>query len=333
MTPVTPGPVLEPVADPARQAGFEDPPPRLGLFTDTSMCIGCHACEVACEEWNGLPSASSPDGGAPASGLNGTHWRHVRAVAQWRQAGVQVTTAAQARARLAAEEPATTTPDGRQAAPALAAAPGPADSDGAEPVRWLLSSDVCAHCTLAGCLDVCPTGAIFRSELGTVVVQQDVCNGCGACVPACPYGVIGPRPAGRPAGRPSGAVRRRGVVGKCTLCYDRMLVGTEPACAKACPTGAIQFGTLEDLWARADERLRRLRAAGVAEARLHGRDPGDGVGGAGAFALLLDEPEAYGLPPDPVVPTADLPAMWRAVGWAAATMVAAVGASFAVLRR
>ena len=115
---------------------------------------------------------------------------------------------------------------------------------------------------------------------------------------------------------------------KCTLCYDRISVGAEPACAKACPTDSIQFGVLDELRERADARLGRLHGQGVREARLYGRDPLDGVGGDGAFFLLLDEPEVYGLPPDPVVTTRDLPDMWRRVALAAAGLVVTVGASF-----
>ena len=158
-----------------------------------------------------------------------------------------------------------------------------------------MASDVCKHCTHAACLDVCPTGAIFRTEFGTVVVQQDICNGCGYCVPACPYGVLDKR-------------EDDGRIFKCTLCYDRLSAGQEPACAKACPTDSIQFGELEELRERAAGRVEQLHEAGVAEARLYGHDPDDGVGGDGAFFLLLDEPEVYGLPPDPVVTTRDLPA-------------------------
>ena len=160
-------------------------------------------------------------------------------------------------------------------------------------LRWLMSSDVCKHCTHAACLDVCPTGALFRTEFGTVVVQPDVCNGCGYCVPACPYGVIDQR-------------KEDGRVFKCTLCYDRLKVGEEPACAKACPTESIQFGELDELRERADRRVAELHEQGVDVARLYGHDPDDGVGGDGAFFLLLDEPEVYGLPPDPVVTTRDL---------------------------
>jgi formate dehydrogenase iron-sulfur subunit len=103
----------------------------------------------------------------------------------------------------------------------------------------------------------------------------------------------------------------------------------EPACAKACPTNSIQFGPLDELRERAGHRLAQLHEAGVRDARLYGENPDDGVGGDGAFFLLLDEPEVYGLPPDPVVTTRDLPSMWRHVGAAAATLTAAAIASFA----
>ena len=110
---------------------------------------------------------------------------------------------------------------------------------------------------------------------------------------------------------------------KCTLCYDRLTDGQEPACAKACPTESIQFGDLDELRARAGKRVQVLHEAGTTEARLYGDDPDDGDGGAGAFFLLLDEPEVYGLPPDPVVTTRDLPAMWRRAGLAAAGLALA----------
>jgi formate dehydrogenase iron-sulfur subunit len=183
-----------------------------------------------------------------------------------------------------------------------------------------MASDVCKHCTHAACLDVCPTGAIFRTEFGTVVVQQDVCNGCGYCVPACPYGVLDKREGD-------------GRIFKCTLCYDRIGAGLEPACAKACPTDSIQFGELEELRERAGGRVEQLHEAGLVQARLYGHDPQDGVGGDGAFFLLLDEPEVYGLPPDPIVTTRDLPTMWRNVALAASALLAGAAAAFAGARR
>ena len=187
-------------------------------------------------------------------------------------------------------------------------------------IRWLMSSDVCKHCTHAACLDVCPTGALFRTEFGTVVVQPDICNGCGYCVPACPYGVIDLREGD-------------GRAWKCTLCYDRLKEGQTPACAQACPTESIQFGELAELQERADRRLAELHEKGVDVARLYGRDPEDGVGGDGAFFLLLDEPEVYGLPPDPVVTTRDLGSIWKHVGAAAAALTGLGVASFVGRRR
>jgi formate dehydrogenase iron-sulfur subunit len=193
-----------------------------------------------------------------------------------------------------------------------------------------MSSDVCKHCTHAACLDVCPTGALFRTEFETVVVQEDVCNGCGYCVPACPFGVIDRRnlPRQDPPKLPVITKQEDGRAWKCTLCYDRLKGGHEPACAKACPTESIQFGPLDELRERADRRLEKLQAEDWNGARLYGRDPDDGVGGFGAFFLLLDEPEVYGLPPDPVVTTSHLPEMWKTAAVATGALVLGVVAGF-----
>jgi len=170
---------------------------------------------------------------------------------------------------------------------------------------------------------------VCSSDLfGTVVVQQDICNGCGYCVPACPFGVLDKRHLPATTDPPPAILGRKedGRVWKCTLCYDRLKGGHEPACAKACPTKSIQFGPLEELRERADARLAKLSAEGWNGAQLYGRDPDDGVGGFGAFFLLLDDPEVYGLPPDPVVTTRDLPAMWTNMFAAAGAMLAGVAA-------
>jgi formate dehydrogenase iron-sulfur subunit len=161
---------------------------------------------------------------------------------------------------------------------------------------------------------VCPTGALFRTEFGTVVVQEDVCNGCGYCVSACPFGVIERR-------------EEDGRAWKCTMCYDRLKGDQEPACAQACPTDSIQFGELEELRERAGARVERLVEAGEGGARLYGAVPGDGVGGFGAFFLLLDEPEVYGLPPDPVDPVRHVGATWSAAAAAALALGAGVAAA------
>jgi formate dehydrogenase iron-sulfur subunit len=115
---------------------------------------------------------------------------------------------------------------------------------------------------------------------------------------------------------------------KCTMCYDRLGAGQEPACAKACPTESIQFGPLDELRERAAARVEALHEEGVPEAQLYGHDPDNGVGGDSAFFLLLDKPEVYGLPPDPVVTTRDLPSMWRHAAAAAAGLATAAAVAF-----
>ncbi len=303
----------------------DEHPPRKGFFTDTSVCIGCKACEVACKEWNEVPEdglnflASSFDN---SGRLSADTWRHVAFIEQRQPLGHQ--------------DPGVGRPEGGAAARSGGGsgnAAGPVDlgmpsfdlpgqrSEEHDPnsggdFRWLMSSDVCKHCASAACLDVCPTGALFRTEFDTVVVQEDICNGCGYCVPACPYGVIDRREVD-------------GRAWKCTLCYDRLGDGMEPACAKACPTDSIQFGDLDELRERAERRVEDLQEAGVSSAQLYGEDPGNGVDGAGAFFLLLDDPEVYGLPPDPVVTTRDLPSMWRHAGAAAVVLLAGAAAAFA----
>ncbi|MFI1168136.1 4Fe-4S dicluster domain-containing protein [Streptomyces sp. NPDC020801] len=314
----------------ARAAGYADAPPRMGFFTDTSVCIGCKACEVACKEWNAVPEDGLELTGMSydnTQGLGADTWRHVAFIEQRKPLGGQEPGAGhqgfdvfEAARNLgsSASSPgpgATTPPPESAPAGAPAGEISPVSPDGRTELRWLMASDVCKHCTHAACLDVCPTGALFRTEFGTVVVQEDVCNGCGYCVPACPYGVIDQR-------------KEDGRVWKCTLCYDRLGVGMEPACAKSCPTVSIQFGPLEELRERAAARVAQLHATGVTDARLYGESPDDGVGGDGAFFLLLDEPEVYGLPPDPVVTTRDLPAMWKHAAMAAVSLAALGAASF-----
>jgi formate dehydrogenase iron-sulfur subunit len=215
-----------------------------GFFTDTSVCIGCKACEVACKEWNQLPSKPRGFLGESLDNtgtLDGQNWRHVKFIDN--------------------------VPDEK-----LGVGNGKA---------FLLMSDVCKHCTHASCMDVCPTGAIIRTEFDTVFIQQSVCNGCRECIAACPYDVIDIDPD-------------RNVARKCTLCYDRLQGGMTPACAKACPTESIQFGPLDELRARAEKRLAEVQP-GTPQANLYGHDE-KVYGGLKAFFLLMDKPETYGLP-------------------------------------
>jgi formate dehydrogenase iron-sulfur subunit len=270
---------------------------EVGFFTDPTVCIGCKACEVACKEWNEVP-----DDGFTWSGnsydntgrLGASTWRHVLFLEQDRQKGNQIVGAS----------------SNQQSAIS--------NQQSVDPFRWIFLSDVCKHCEEAGCLEACPTGSIIRTEVGSVFVQDDVCNGCGYCVVSCPFGVIDRRP--EPLADAGGAF-------KCTFCYDRQKSGLVPACAKVCPTESIVFGRLDDLRGRARERVRQLRENGYDDAQLY--DPQDtSVRGIHAFFLILGEPEAYGLPAKPESPTMYLQSAWCVALATAALAVAGVFAAF-----
>ncbi len=262
-----------------------------GFFTDTSLCIGCKACEVACKQWNQLPADGYKLTGNSYDNtmeLSATTWRHVAFIEQSGKKALPVIPL----------NPAKVTP-GHEPISYNVAADGTVSMAGFSVAgrevvtqngpRWLMMSDVCKHCTNAGCLQACPTGAIIRNEFGAVYVQPDICNGCGYCVPSCPFGVIELHP-------------EDGRAFKCTLCYDRQKEGLEPACAKACPTDSIIFGELDDLKMKARQRVADLQQRGLPEARLYGVDENTAVGDLNAFFLLLDEPAVYGLPVNPPVP-------------------------------
>jgi formate dehydrogenase iron-sulfur subunit len=260
---------------------------RVGFFTDTSICIGCKACEVACKEWNqleGNPPNLLLDSFDNTGQLDAENWRHVRFIENVPNNAGEI------------KQP---TPAGGQA--------------------FLMMSDICKHCQHASCMEVCPTGAIIRTEFDTVYIQQPVCNGCRNCIAACPYGVIG-------------FSDKTGTAHKCTFCYDRLQAGMTPACAKACPTQSIQFGTLSDMHKAADARLAALKGQGYQKAQLYGRDTAV-YGGLNSFFLLMDEPETYQLPnaANAVLPSRNnLPGYLGAVVTA---VVAVVGGLIALRRR
>jgi formate dehydrogenase iron-sulfur subunit len=307
--------------------------PRMGFFTDTTVCIGCKACEVACKQWNDLPA----DGAQFKGGISYDHtgelsastWRHVRFIELLEPSRTLRDEAQAALARGGGGRlpliPAAGTGPGAQADLRSGEVTATDDTMVAEAVRrmgdWIFMSDVCKHCTNAGCLDACPTGALIRTEHQTVVLQPDVCNGCGYCVPACPFGVVD-------------RDHIDGRAAKCTLCYDRLADGLEPACAKSCPTDSIQFGPYDELVELASRRTAELHSRGLTDAYLYGAgDEGEDqlAGGLGAFFLLTEPPERYGLPAHAESPVQEnvVPATLAGVG--AGLMAAAGTAALFVL--
>ncbi|HSC27993.1 MAG TPA: 4Fe-4S dicluster domain-containing protein [Vicinamibacterales bacterium] len=255
---------------------------KTAFLTDSTLCIGCKACEVACKEWNGVPDDGFRFTGFSydnTAGLGHSTWRHVKFV--------------------------------ERAGPSSSPADGGYRSNA---FRWDFSSDVCKHCEHAGCLEACPTGSIVRTEFGGVYIQPDVCNGCGYCVVACPFGVVDRRPGD-------------GRAFKCTFCYDRQKVGLKPACALACPTESIQFGDLDELRARATTRIDELRARGIDDATLYDARESS-VGGTHAMFIFRGAPEEYNLPSAPDVPTVHLRTGWQSAVVAASLMLAGTALAF-----
>jgi formate dehydrogenase iron-sulfur subunit len=219
--------------------------PVVSKFIDTTTCIGCKACEVACQEWNDLQLVSTKQTGTYQTmpTLDPNFWNLIKFREEERNGTLS----------------------------------------------WLMRKDQCMHCADPGCLKACPApGAIVQYENGIVDVNPDACIGCGLCATGCPFDV--PR-----------FHAETGKMAKCTLCVDRVSVGIEPACVKACPTGCLSFGTKEDMLALGQQRVATLKANGNAEAGLY--DP-PGVGGTSVVTVLAhaDHPEWYGLPADPHVP-------------------------------
>jgi formate dehydrogenase iron-sulfur subunit len=243
------------------------------FLTDSTLCIGCKACEVACKEWNELGEDGLNFSGFSydnTGAVGHSTWRHVKFVEHDPQPGFG------------------------GVAPEM-------DS-------WTFSSDVCKHCEKAGCLEACPTGSLVRTEFGGVYLQPDICNGCGYCVVACPFGVVQKNESD-------------GRAFKCTFCYDRQKVGLQPACAKACPTESIKFGDLDQLRLIAQERTKELHGRGMSDATLY--DPVDtSVEGIHALFIVRGDPRMYNLPPKPEVPTIYLKEGWRSSAIGAAMLLA-----------
>jgi formate dehydrogenase iron-sulfur subunit len=244
-------------------------------LTDATLCIGCKACEVACKQWNQLP-ADSPSLAFQLTGFSFDNTIDLGATT-WRHVHFV-----------------------EQRVPGS--------------IALLMLSDVCKHCVHAGCLDACPTGAIVRTEFGTVVIQDDICNGCGYCVPACPFGV--PQ-----------LDHSNGGSHKCTLCYDRLGGGLAPACATACPTASIRFGPVAELLESGRNRVARLNEEGLSATLYGDEDLGGtgGIGGLGALFVLNAPPESFNLPPRPRLPRRNIiPAALATLSTAVAIALAGI---------
>ena len=157
--------------------------------------------------------------------------------------------------------------------------------------EWHFRKQACMHCTEAACVEVCPTGALSYNSLGFVQYERGLCSGCGYCVEFCPFSV--PQ-------LESNRMIDVGVVDKCTFCIDRVTAGQQPACAEACPMGAIKFGKRSELLEEGKRRVVELSKTSP-QARLYGENE---AGGLHVMYVLDDSPESYDLPADPQLPAA-----------------------------
>jgi formate dehydrogenase iron-sulfur subunit len=286
------------LVDPFRRG---DPPqarPATGFYTDTTVCIGCKACEVACKQWNQLPADGNHWSGNSYDNtgeLSATSWRHVKFIEQFP----------------GDELPAHSSPSRRLPLDVL-------PNNEPTQARWLMMSDVCKHCVAAPCQQACPTGAIIHNEFENVYIQADICNGCSYCVAACPFGVITRETFG-------------GHSHKCTLCYDRQKDGLVPACAKACPTQSIQFGPVDELRERARKRVEQLHERGVPGAHVYGDAVTDTYSALNSFYLLVDRPSVYGLPERPFNPWLTMKGDYVRAGVSGLAAVAALLTVFLLL--
>jgi formate dehydrogenase iron-sulfur subunit len=247
--------------DIVRRSATTTPSPQQRQMTevakliDVTKCIGCKACQAACQEWNDLREEVGINEGSYTNphDLTANSWTLMR-FAETEENGT---------------------------------------------LEWLIRKDGCMHCTDPGCLKACPApGAIIQYSNGIVDFHEENCIGCGYCIAGCPFDI--PRLS-----------KKDNKVYKCTLCSDRVAVGLEPACIKACPTQALVFGSKEDMIEHANGRIADLKERGFEKAGLY--DP-PGVGGTHVMYVLhhADKPELYNdLPKDPVIsPTVGL---WKGI--------------------
>jgi formate dehydrogenase iron-sulfur subunit len=191
-------------------------------------------------------------------------------------------------------------------------------------LAWLFLNQRCLHCSDAACVDVCPTGALTHNEIGFVSFEESKCNGCGYCTQYCPFQI--------PRLSSVDVLTGEAKSSKCTFCQDRTTNGLEPACAQACPTGAIAFGDRADLVAKGKQRVEELKAKGRSEARLYGETE---LGGLHQMYVLETKASVYGLPENPSYPVgATLRNILRPVGSLAigAAIVGSIAAFFVTRR-
>lgn len=219
------------------------------MLLDTSKCIACRACQVACKQWNQLPGEKTVFSGSYQNppDLSAKTWTLIQFL-----------------------EP----------------------EDFEQNPRWVFRKRQCFHCTDAACEQVCPTGAIKKQENGTVLINQNICTGCKYCVEVCPFGV-------------PHADHETGTAKKCWLCLDRVSSGLKPACATACPTGAVQFGSRLEMLAVARKRKELLTRQGLTP-RIYGENE---LGGLHVLTILTEKAAFYGLPEKPRKPTERI--FWR----------------------
>lgn len=228
---------------------------EVAKLIDVTKCIGCKACQSACQEWNDLREEIGINEGSYTNphDLTANSWTLMRF--------------------------AETEANGR--------------------LEWLIRKDGCMHCADPGCLKACPSpGAIIQYSNGIVDFHEEHCIGCGYCIAGCPFDI--PRLSNKDS-----------KVYKCTLCSDRVSVGLEPACIKACPTQALVFGSKEDMIEHASERIVDLKERGFEHAGLY--DP-PGVGGTHVMYVLhhADQPQIYNdLPNDPTI--SPVVSVWKGI--------------------